>query len=66
MSSGGVVINDSLKIHCEDPIVDEHSISFDQSDLRIPLRLNVVFSNFCTRVRTEIEPHECEKFFLTA
>ena len=32
-----VIIIDVLKIHCKHIIVDYHVISFDQSDLRIPL-----------------------------
>ena len=36
MRAGGVVVNDVLKIHCEDPAVDNHFISFNNSDLRIP------------------------------
>ena len=44
MMRSGIVINNNVpKIHCEDPIVDEHSVSFDQSDMRILLRLNSVF-----------------------
>ena len=64
MRSGGFTVNDTPEIHCEDTIVDDHSVSFDQSDLRISLRLNIVFSYFHTRVPTEIELHECEKLIL--
>ena len=46
MRAGGITINDSLKIHCEDPIVDDHCVLFDQSHLRTPLQLNVMFSSF--------------------
>ena len=65
MRSGGVVVNDVPKLQCEDPAVDDHCISFDDSDLRIPLQLNGTFSYFHTRVPTERELHECEKVFLT-
>ena len=61
---GIVAINDVPKIHCEDPMVDDHIVSFDKSDLQIPLQLNGVFSCFNTRVPTERELHECEKTFL--
>ena len=37
MGLGGVSINNFQKIHCDDPIVDDHSVSFDYSDPRIPL-----------------------------
>ena len=66
MRDGGVIINNSPKINCEDPIVDDVSVSFDQSDLQITLRLNVVFLCFYTRVPTETEQHERENFFLTS
>ena len=65
MRADGVIVNDVPKIHCEDPVVDDHCVSFDHSDLRIPLQLNGVFSYFRTRVPTEREIHECEKVFLT-
>ena len=62
--SGGITINDVQKMHGEDPIVDNHSVTFDYSDLRIILKHNGVFY-FHTRVPTERELHECEKLFLT-
>ena len=51
--AGGVIDNDFSKIHYEDPAVDDHCVSFDTSDLRIPLQLNGVFSYFHVRVPTE-------------
>ena len=52
-SAGGVLVYDIPKIHCEDPVVDNHCMSFDNYDLRIPLQLNGVFSYFHARVSTE-------------
>ena len=49
----------------EDPIVYNHSVSFEHSDLRIPLQLNNAFSCFHARLPTEREIHECEKILLT-
>ena len=46
MRFGGIVVNDVPKIHCEDPMVDDHSVSFDRSSLRILLRLNSMFPYF--------------------
>jgi len=37
MRAGGVVVNDVPKIQCEDPVVDDHCVSFVGSDLWIPL-----------------------------
>ena len=65
MRAGCFIVNDVPKIHCEDPEVDNHCVSFDDSDLRIPLQFNGVFSYFHTRVPTESELHECAKVFLT-
>ena len=65
MRSSSVIINNDLKIHREDPTVEDHCILFDQSDLRTPLKLNGVFSHFHTTIPSEREIHECEKLFLT-
>ena len=65
MRAGGIAANDVPKIHCEDPVVDNHCVSFDASDLRIPLQLNGAFSCFRARVPTEREVNECEIVFLT-
>lgn len=65
LRAGGVSVHDVPKIHCEDPDVNDHCISFDQSELRIPLQLNGIFSYFHSRVPTSRELHECEKIFLT-
>ena len=46
MRAGVIIVNDVSKIHGEDPIVDDHSVSFDQSKLRITLRLNGMFHGF--------------------
>ena len=60
-----VAIHEAPQIHCEDPIVDNHSVSFDHSNLCIPLQLNGLISPFHTRSPTEIKLNECEKLFVT-
>ena len=65
MRAGGVTINDVPKIHCKDPVLDDHSISFYHFDLPIPLQLNGMFSCFHMRIKDERELNECEKLFLT-
>ena len=62
MRDGGITINYVPKIHCEDPIVDDFSISFKCSDLWIPLKLNGALSDFHTRAPTDRELHECENY----
>ena len=58
MRACGIAINDVQQIHCEDPAVNGHIISFEHSDLKITLQLNRVFSYFHTIETTEIELHE--------
>ena len=65
MRAAGVTLNDTPKIHSKDPIIDDHCITFEDSDLRIPLHLSGVFSYFHTRKTTLPEIHDCPKFFLT-
>ena len=65
MKAVGVTISDVPNTHCEDPAFDDHSISFNHSDLRMPLQLNGVLSCFHMKVPTKREIHECEKLFLT-
>ena len=64
MRAGGIIINGVPKTRCKDLIFDNHSVSFDQSNMWIPLRLNGELSHFQTKVPTKIELHECEKLFL--
>ena len=64
MRAGGVIVNYVPKTRREHPAVDDHSVSFDHSDLQMPLQLNGMFSFFHTRVPTEIERNECENMFL--
>ena len=42
----GVTVNDILKIHKEDPTVDDHAIIFVETGFRIPLSLWGIFSYF--------------------
>ena len=65
MRSASVTINERPKIHCDDPTVDNYCAKFDDSDLRIPLKLNGIFSYFQSRKPTIEELHELPKLFLT-
>ena len=65
MRSAGVTLNETPKIHSKDPTIDNHCITFEDSDIRIPLQLSGVFSYFHTRKPTLSELHECPKLFLT-
>ena len=65
MRAGGLIVNDFPKIHCEDSTVDDHCVSFDSSNVQIPLQLNDAFSYFHTRLPTDRELNECDQVFLT-
>ena len=45
---GGIVVNESAKIHTNDPIDLDHSITFNSTGFRIPLYLWGIFSYFST------------------
>ena len=49
LREAGLVVNDTPKIHIDDPSVEDHSIFHVETRLRIPLRLSVIFSVFKTR-----------------
>ena len=46
MKEAGIDVKTIPKIHVEDPCVEDHSIYFKEEDLRIPLKLNGIFSYF--------------------
>ena len=50
----------------DDPLVDNHCIKFNDSDIRIPLKLHGIFSYFKSRKPTLKELHELPKLFLTS
>ena len=66
--AGGAKVSDIAKIHCVDPTIDNHCIIFGEGreiDLRITLKLHGTFSYFDTRVPTEEELFDCDKYFIT-
>ena len=65
MRQGGVVVNDVPKFQCKDPSVEDHTISFDTCDLRIPMQLKGTFSYFHTRTPMPEELHDRDKVFIT-
>ena len=65
MRAGNVIVNDTPKIHCESPTVNDHSIRFSTSDLRIPLQLLGTFSYFHSRKPEPNELMDCDKLFIT-
>ncbi len=65
MREAGLQVNDVPKIHCQDPSIDDHCITFPHSDLRIPLKLDGIFSFFHTRKPEMDELEGCDKIFIT-
>ena len=65
MRASGVTLNETPKIHSKYPTIDYHCVTFEDSDLIIPLQLSGVFSYFHTRKPILSELHEFPKLFLT-
>ena len=43
LREAGLVLNDTPKIHCDDPSVEDHSLFDEETGLRIPFTLNGTF-----------------------
>ncbi len=65
MREAGLQVNDTPKIHVDDPDEHHHAIRFPDDALTIPLRLNGTFSFFHTRAPTFDEVKFKEPIFLT-
>ena len=65
LREAGIKCDDVPKIHCKNPSIENHSISFPDSELRIPLMLNGIFSYFYTRKPTNEEIMSCDKIIIT-
>ena len=65
MREAAVTVNDTAKIHTKDPTVEDHSIYFEEIDLRIPLSLAGVFSCFPTRKPTPQDLLDGEKIVIS-
>ena len=64
MREAGIEINERPKIHSENPGVEDHSIYFADSDFRITLTLDGVFSGFPSSKPSESTLRECEQVYL--
>ena len=64
MREAGVKVNDVPKIHVMEPSVEDHTISFSDGDLRIPLSLWGVFSYFITRAPTKQQVMESDEVYM--
>ena len=68
MRETGIRANDVPKIHCEDLNEDDHTLCFKDNDLKIPLQLKGIFSQFQCETPTEEDVENCDEtkvLFLT-
>ena len=56
-----LTVSEVPKIHFDEPTVEDHSIFDDVTKLRIPLKLDGLFSYFPTRALTLEEMHRCDE-----
>ena len=65
LREAGLIVNDTPKIHKEDPTMDYHALIIPQeNDLHIPLQLNGIFPFFRTRCSTAEEIQHYENIIL--
>ena len=65
LREAGLIVNDTPKIHKEDPTMDDHAIIIPkENDLHIPLQLNGTFLFLHTRCPTAEEIQHCENIIL--
>jgi len=63
MREAGLTVNDVPRIHCGGDVTREsHCIVSKDPSLRIPLRLNGVFSQFTTRALSQEEEDDCDHY----
>ena len=64
MREAGIKVNDTPKIHTDVPSIADHSIEFPETNLRIPLSLNGMFSYFPTSKPTAETLRDCEEIYV--
>ena len=66
LRQGGIIVNDTAKIHYySEPSTDDHCIIFPQSEFRIALKLNRIFSYFNSRKPLPSELYGKDKRLIT-
>ena len=61
MREAGITVKDTPDIHLGDPDVSDHSIAFDESNLKILLSLSGIFSYLPTTKPSPAMLYECEE-----
>ena len=57
----GLTVSDIPNIHCDKPMIEDHSIYDEKTKLWIPLQLDGIFSYFPTREFTLDEMQNCDQ-----
>mmetsp|Transcript_10819 Transcript_10819/g.15255 ORF Transcript_10819/g.15255 Transcript_10819/m.15255 type:complete len:529 (+) Transcript_10819:911-2497(+) len=65
LREAGLKLNQTAKIHVNQPTTLDHAIISKENNLKIPLALNGTFSFFRTRVPTPQELESCDTIFFT-
>ena len=65
MREAGVIVDDKPKIYSQDIDQTNQSLLFPDINLRIPLKLNGIFSYFETQAPTRNEIEHCDMTFIT-
>ena len=61
----GIQLNETPKIQCDDPSIDDHSLYIKEMNIRIHLHLHGIVSYFTTRKPTQDEIHSLPWVHLT-
>lgn len=64
MREAGITVNETAKIHVDQPTVNDHAIIMPKGTLRIPLSLHGTFSYFDTRAPSEKQVEEIQDVHL--
>ena len=64
MREAGIKVNDTPKIHVENPGLSDHSIESPEINLRIPLSLHGIFSYLPTTKPTPQMLEDCEDVYV--
>ena len=62
LREAGLTVNDTPKIQCKEPSIEDHSVYDDETGLRIQLQLDGIFSVFPTRALTKNEINHVEDY----
>ena len=61
----GIIVNDTAKIHKENPSQKDHALIIESESLTIPLQLNGIFSFFQSRCPTKDEINHAPNLIMT-